>query len=61
MLTIFTIKSHDDTHDLILSLVLKFPFQAFRKIDANKSGTAGIDEVKKFFCAHKHPLVTSGQ
>ncbi|XP_071511737.1 LOW QUALITY PROTEIN: calcyphosin-2-like [Diadema antillarum] len=38
-----------------------FVIKAFRKIDANKSGTAGIDEVKKFFRAHKHPLVTAGK
>ncbi|XP_030835791.1 calcyphosin-2-like [Strongylocentrotus purpuratus] len=38
-----------------------FVIKAFKKIDANKSGTVGIDEVKKFFRAHKHPLVISGK
>nr|XP_054773101.1 calcyphosin-2-like [Lytechinus pictus] len=38
-----------------------YVIKAFKKIDANKSGTAGIDEVKKFFCAHKHPHVISGK
>ncbi|XP_038044083.1 calcyphosin-2-like isoform X1 [Patiria miniata] len=34
--------------------------KAFQKIDANKSGTVSIDELKKFFNVQKHPHVVQG-
>ncbi|XP_033114649.1 calcyphosin-2-like [Anneissia japonica] len=35
--------------------------KAFQKVDANKSGTVGMDELKMFFRAQKHPLVQQGK
>ncbi|XP_022079190.1 calcyphosin-2-like isoform X2 [Acanthaster planci] len=37
-----------------------FVRKAFQKIDANKSGTVSIDELKKFFNLQKHPHVAQG-
>ncbi|PIK58463.1 putative calcyphosin-2 [Apostichopus japonicus] len=35
--------------------------KAFQKVDANKSGTISLNETRKFFCPHSHPLVMSGK
>jgi hypothetical protein len=46
---------------MIIFLVKLICVQAFIKIDASKRGAVTFGEVRKFYNAHKHPKVKSGQ
>lgn len=39
----------------------KWVQKAFTRMDPNKSGSATIDDLRKFFCASRHPDVVKGQ
>ena len=35
--------------------------KAFNRIDPNKSGEGSLNDMKKFYCARKHPSVANGE